>query len=107
MIDLGCQICAEVRGLDDSLQPYVPSVQAQQVGGAKLLRMSHQELLALGVSKVGHQELLLEAVDLLCALVSGRQTAAAASPPVSRMVALAANVSVQKSRFLYLVRRRS
>lgn len=32
--------------------------------------MSHQELLSLGVTRVGHQELVLEAVDLLCALVS-------------------------------------
>lgn len=38
--------------------------------GDKLLKMSHQELLSLGVTRVGHQELLLEACDLLCALVS-------------------------------------
>ncbi|KAM3861125.1 connector enhancer of kinase suppressor of ras 3-like [Diretmus argenteus] len=58
-------------GLDDSLQQYVPSFQQQQVDGEKLLRMSHQELLSLGVSRVGHQELVLEAVDLLCALNHG------------------------------------
>lgn len=57
-------------GLDDSLQQHIPSFQQQQVDGEKLLRMSHQELLSLGVSRVGHQELVLEAVDLLCALVS-------------------------------------
>ncbi|KAF0023940.1 hypothetical protein F2P81_024570 [Scophthalmus maximus] len=57
--------------LDDSLQQYVPSFQRQQVDGEKLLRMSHQELLCLGVSRVGHQELVLEAVDLLCALNHG------------------------------------
>lgn len=57
-------------GLDDSLQHYIPSFQQQQVDGEKLLRMSHQELLSLGVTRVGHQELVLEAVDLLCALVS-------------------------------------
>lgn len=57
-------------GLDDSLQQYIPSFQRQQVDGEKLLRMSHQELVSLGVSRVGHQELVLEAVDLLCALVS-------------------------------------
>ncbi|AWP20440.1 putative connector enhancer of kinase suppressor of ras 3-like [Scophthalmus maximus] len=60
-----------MRGLDDSLQQYVPSFQRQQVDGEKLLRMSHQELLCLGVSRVGHQELVLEAVDLLCALNHG------------------------------------
>ena len=57
-------------GLDDSLQQYIPSFQQQQVDGERLLRMTHQELLSLGVSRVGHQELVLEAVDLLCALVS-------------------------------------
>lgn len=57
-------------GLDDSLQQYVPTFRQQQVDGEKLLRMSHQELLSLGVTRVGHQELVLEAVDLLCALVS-------------------------------------
>ncbi|KAG7220541.1 hypothetical protein INR49_017978 [Caranx melampygus] len=61
--------------LDDSLQQYVPSFQQQQVDGEKLLRMSHQELLSLGVSRVGHQELVLEAVDLLCALVSNLSVA--------------------------------
>lgn len=59
-------------GLDDSLQQYISSFQRQQVDGDKLLKMSHQELLSLGVMRVGHQELILEAVDLLCALVSHR-----------------------------------
>ncbi|KAM6915078.1 connector enhancer of kinase suppressor of ras 3 [Xenentodon cancila] len=57
--------------LDDNLQQYVPSFQQQQVDGEKLLRMSHQELLGLGLARVGHQELVLEAVDLLCALNCG------------------------------------
>lgn len=57
-------------GLDDSLQQYLPFFQLQQINGEKLLRMSHQELLSLGVDRVGHQELVLEAVDLLCSLVS-------------------------------------
>ena len=57
-------------GLDDSLQQYMPALQRQQVDGEKLLRLSHQELLSLGLTRVGHQELVLEAVDLLCALVS-------------------------------------
>lgn len=65
-----CCVSVCPSGLDDSLQQYVPSFQQQQVDGEKLLRMSHQELLSLGVTRVGHQELVLEAVDLLCALVS-------------------------------------
>ncbi|XP_034018318.1 connector enhancer of kinase suppressor of ras 3-like [Thalassophryne amazonica] len=65
------QVVDWMRGLEDSLQQYVPSFQRQQVDGEKLLRMSHQELLTLGVLRVGHQELVLEAVDLLCALNYG------------------------------------
>ncbi|XP_029281680.1 connector enhancer of kinase suppressor of ras 3-like [Cottoperca gobio] len=65
------QVVDWMRGLDDSLQQYTPSFQRQQVDGEKLLRMSHQELLSLGLSRVGHQELVLEAVDLLCALNFG------------------------------------
>ncbi|XP_041831738.1 connector enhancer of kinase suppressor of ras 3-like isoform X2 [Melanotaenia boesemani] len=65
------QVMNWIRGLDDSLQQYIPSFQQQQVDGEKLLRLSHQELLALGVVRVGHQELVLEAVDLLCALNYG------------------------------------
>ncbi|XP_076010571.1 connector enhancer of kinase suppressor of ras 3-like isoform X2 [Genypterus blacodes] len=62
------QVADWMRGLDDSLQQYTPPFQQQQVDGEKLLRLTHQELLTLGVSRVGHQELILEAVDLLCAL---------------------------------------
>ncbi|KAK9531901.1 hypothetical protein VZT92_011293 [Zoarces viviparus] len=65
------QVVDWMSGLDDSLQQYIPSFQQQQVDGEKLLRTSHQELLSLGLSRVGHQELVLEAVDLLCALNYG------------------------------------
>ncbi|CAL8395023.1 unnamed protein product [Gadus morhua 'NCC'] len=65
------QVVDWMRGLDDSLQPYIPSFQLQAVPGERLLRLTHQELLSLGVGRVGHQELLLEAVDLLCALNHG------------------------------------
>lgn len=65
--------CVCPSGLDDGLQQYTSCFQRQQVDGDKLLKMSHQELLSLGVVRVGHQELLLEACDLLCALVSQLQ----------------------------------
>uniref|UniRef100_A0A3P9LMM6 Connector enhancer of kinase suppressor of Ras 2 n=1 Tax=Oryzias latipes TaxID=8090 RepID=A0A3P9LMM6_ORYLA len=44
------------------------------VCGERLLRISHAELEELGVTRIGHQELILEAVDLLCALNSGLET---------------------------------
>ncbi|XP_054616879.1 connector enhancer of kinase suppressor of ras 3 isoform X2 [Dunckerocampus dactyliophorus] len=65
------QVVDWMKGLDDSLQQYLPSFRWQQIDGEKLLKMSHQELLTVGVAKVGHQELMLEAVDLLCALNYG------------------------------------
>lgn len=59
-----------VSGLDDCLQQYVSVFERAGVCGERLLRISHAELEELGVSRIGHQELILEAVDLLCALVS-------------------------------------
>lgn len=59
-----------VSGLDDCLQQYVSVFEHTGVCGERLLRISHAELEELGVSRIGHQELILEAVDLLCALVS-------------------------------------
>lgn len=62
--------CVLPSGLDDCLQQYIKTFEREKVGGDQLLRITHQELEDLGVSRIGHQELILEAVDLLCALVS-------------------------------------
>uniref|UniRef100_A0A671YD91 Si:ch211-26b3.4 n=1 Tax=Sparus aurata TaxID=8175 RepID=A0A671YD91_SPAAU len=61
-------------GLDDCLQQYVKSFEREQMGGEQLLHITHQELEELGVTRIGHQELILEAVDLLCALNYGLET---------------------------------
>uniref|UniRef100_A0AAQ5Y5B9 Connector enhancer of kinase suppressor of Ras 2 n=1 Tax=Amphiprion ocellaris TaxID=80972 RepID=A0AAQ5Y5B9_AMPOC len=53
---------------------YVCVFERGGVCGERLLRISHAELEELGVSRIGHQELILEAVDLLCALNSGLET---------------------------------
>lgn len=58
------------QGLDDSLQQYVANFEREKISGEQLLKISHQDLEELGVARIGHQELVLEAVDLLCALVS-------------------------------------
>lgn len=60
-------LCA---GLDDSLQQYVSNFEREKISGEQLLKITHQDLEELGVARIGHQELVLEAVDLLCALVS-------------------------------------
>ncbi|XP_069552570.1 connector enhancer of kinase suppressor of ras 2 isoform X2 [Brachyistius frenatus] len=68
------QVVDWMKGLDDCLQQYVCVFERGGVCGDRLLRISHAELEELGVSRIGHQELILEAVDLLCALNSGLET---------------------------------
>ncbi|XP_035767918.1 connector enhancer of kinase suppressor of ras 3-like [Neolamprologus brichardi] len=64
------QVVDWMRGLDDSLQQYVSNFEREKISGEQLLKITHQDLEELGVARIGHQELVLEAVDLLCALVS-------------------------------------
>ncbi|XP_058051114.1 connector enhancer of kinase suppressor of ras 1 isoform X2 [Ahaetulla prasina] len=62
-----CQtVLAWIRGLDPALQGY--PVEAWELTGKRLLRLSYRDLENLGVSCIGHQELLLEAVEQLCVL---------------------------------------
>ncbi|XP_030637755.1 connector enhancer of kinase suppressor of ras 2 [Chanos chanos] len=68
------QVVDWMKGLDDCLQQYIKTFEQEQVSGEQLLRITHQELEDLGVSRIGHQELILEAVDLLCALNYGLET---------------------------------
>ncbi|XP_068187318.1 connector enhancer of kinase suppressor of ras 2-like isoform X4 [Antennarius striatus] len=68
------QVVDWMKGLDDCLQQYTKTFERENVGGDQLLRITHQELEDLGVSRIGHQELILEAVDLLCALNYGLET---------------------------------
>uniref|UniRef100_A0AAX7T4W9 Connector enhancer of kinase suppressor of Ras 2b n=1 Tax=Astatotilapia calliptera TaxID=8154 RepID=A0AAX7T4W9_ASTCA len=68
------QVVDWMKGLDDCLQQYIKTFEKEKVGGEQLLRITHQELEDLGVSRIGHQELILEAVDLLCALNYGLET---------------------------------
>ncbi|KAL7873236.1 hypothetical protein AOLI_G00123070 [Acnodon oligacanthus] len=68
------QVVEWMRGLDDSLQQYVSNFEREKISGEQLLKISHQDLEELGVARIGHQELVLEAVDLLCALNYGVET---------------------------------
>lgn len=65
-----CLLRLVLSGLDDSLQQYVSNFEREKISGEQLLKITHQDLEELGVARIGHQELVLEAVDLLCALVS-------------------------------------
>ncbi|KAM5283607.1 connector enhancer of kinase suppressor of ras 3 isoform 1-T2 [Hipposideros larvatus] len=68
------QVVDWTRGLDDCLQQYVHKFEREKINGEKLLQISHQDLELLGITRIGHQELVLEAVDLLCALNYGLET---------------------------------
>ncbi|XP_073708833.1 connector enhancer of kinase suppressor of ras 3-like [Garra rufa] len=68
------QVVDWIRGLDDCLQQYVPNFEREKINGEQLLKISHQDLEELTMTRVGHQELILEAVDLLCALNCGVET---------------------------------
>ncbi|GFN80866.1 connector enhancer of kinase suppressor of ras 2 [Plakobranchus ocellatus] len=57
-----------LKGLDDAVHQYIPSFIQEQLCGKKLLMLSHSDLEKLGVVKLGHQELILEGVDLLKSL---------------------------------------
>ncbi|XP_032304818.1 connector enhancer of kinase suppressor of ras 1 isoform X1 [Coturnix japonica] len=60
------QTAAWLRGLDTTVQGYL--FEEWGLAGTELLRLSEGALEALGVWRVGHQELLLEAVEQLRAL---------------------------------------
>ncbi|XP_078279115.1 connector enhancer of kinase suppressor of ras 1 isoform X2 [Rhinoraja longicauda] len=61
-----------MKGLDRNVQKY--PFDQWQVNGEQLLRLSQQNLEELGVKQIGHQELILEAVELLCALTYDLET---------------------------------
>ncbi|XP_068194477.1 connector enhancer of kinase suppressor of ras 3-like [Antennarius striatus] len=68
------QVVDWMRGLDENLQQYVCNFEREKISGEQLLKITHQDLEELGVARIGHQELVLEAVDLLCALNYGVET---------------------------------
>ncbi|KAB5571129.1 hypothetical protein PHYPO_G00221450 [Pangasianodon hypophthalmus] len=68
------QVLDWMKGLDDCLQQYIKNFEREKISGDQLLHITHQELEELGITRIGHQELILEAVDLLCALNYGLET---------------------------------
>uniref|UniRef100_A0A0C9RNF5 CNKSR3_1 protein n=1 Tax=Fopius arisanus TaxID=64838 RepID=A0A0C9RNF5_9HYME len=59
------QVCEWLKGLDNSVLPYVHSFTNNKVNGQQLLSLRPEDLEQLGVLKVGHQEIILEAVEYL------------------------------------------
>ncbi|KAK2147761.1 hypothetical protein LSH36_537g02074 [Paralvinella palmiformis] len=59
------QVANWLRGLDEVILPYVQSFLSAKVTGKQLLFLNHGDLCKLGVVKLGHRELILEAVEML------------------------------------------
>ncbi|KAJ8315636.1 hypothetical protein KUTeg_007786 [Tegillarca granosa] len=68
------QVAEWLRGLDDAILPYVHFFLNNGIDGKKLLLLTHSDLEKLNITKLGHQELILEAVDLLQTLRYGYET---------------------------------
>ncbi|XP_053192218.1 connector enhancer of kinase suppressor of ras 1 [Scomber japonicus] len=63
------RVCEWLQGLDAPLQHY--PVSEWHLSGLDLLQLNSENLEKLGVHKIGHQELILEAVEKLCSLTYG------------------------------------
>lgn len=59
-----------VAGLDSVVVPYIHSFLNNKVNGQQVLNLGPDDLEHLGVYKLGHQELILEAVEYLRNFVS-------------------------------------
>ncbi|XP_061401266.1 uncharacterized protein LOC133337017 [Musca vetustissima] len=59
------QVTDWIKGLDDSMYKYVFSFHNKKVGGHQLLNIRPYELEQLGMTSIGHQEIVLEAVENL------------------------------------------
>ena len=56
-------------GLDDALAAYVKHFQMANISGKRLLILSSGDLENLGIQKLGHREMIVQAIELLCSLV--------------------------------------
>ncbi|KAK2174922.1 hypothetical protein NP493_767g01057 [Ridgeia piscesae] len=68
------QVANWLKGLDSVLEPYIPEFVRAGVGGQQLLNLTNMDLKKLGMFKVGHQEMLLEAVSLIHAIHNELET---------------------------------
>ncbi|XP_022089878.1 connector enhancer of kinase suppressor of ras 2-like isoform X2 [Acanthaster planci] len=68
------EIANWIKGLDSCLEQYIPNFLAHSVTGDRLLQMTIQELEDMNMVKMGHQELMLEAIDLLATVHYGHPT---------------------------------
>ncbi|XP_064405032.1 connector enhancer of kinase suppressor of ras 2-like isoform X2 [Halichondria panicea] len=86
------EVIAWIRGLDQTLEEHTHQLLAHCICGHDLLKLSQQQLEYLKVSQLGHQELLLEAVEQLSTLESGHAR--------SSTISLASRVSKKTSQLI-------
>lgn len=59
------QVVDWLKGLDDAVLPYVPNFVDAGITGKQLLCFTHHDLQLLNIAKLGHQELILDAIRLI------------------------------------------
>jgi len=59
------QVADWLRGLDDTLVPYIHFLLEQEINGHRLLDITIEELHLFRIEKLGHQEIFMGAIDLL------------------------------------------
>ncbi|XP_011702468.1 PREDICTED: connector enhancer of kinase suppressor of ras 3-like [Wasmannia auropunctata] len=59
------QVCEWLRGLDSTIHPYIHSFLNHDINGQHLLIIQSPDLERLGVMKIGHQEIILGALEYL------------------------------------------
>ena len=57
-------------GLDSTINSYHTNFLQHEINGKRLLILDHHDLKCIGVLRLGHQEAILEALELLLFIVS-------------------------------------
>lgn len=68
--DLYVSLVCDASGLDDGISQYSNNFITNDVTGSQLFALTNDELLEMGITKIGHQEMLLDSISLLEAIVS-------------------------------------
>jgi SAM domain (Sterile alpha motif) len=63
-------LVCDASGLDDGISQYSNNFITNDVTGSQLFALTNDELLEMGITKIGHQEMLLDSISLLEAIVS-------------------------------------
>ncbi|XP_013416509.1 connector enhancer of kinase suppressor of ras 3-like [Lingula anatina] len=62
------QVAEWLKGLDDAMLPYYHFFLNESIDGKHLMSLTYDDLDRIGITKIGHQEMILEATNLLASL---------------------------------------